>query len=55
MNATSDFERTPLCCQLTLRVSNSSLVGYLPVRSRKNIASGSGSTPPGAFWDLSQN
>lgn len=49
MNSTSDLLRSPSCFHSLERALNYSLVGYLPVTSKKNIASGSGSTPPGAF------
>jgi len=49
MKAISVLEISLLCWMLVLRALNSSFVGYLPVRRRKNIASGRGSTPPGAF------
>lgn len=46
---------SPLAFNWEERSSNYGLVGYLPVASRKKIASGSGYEPPGAFWAFSQN
>lgn len=55
MKLISSFVRSPFYFHSLERALNYSLVGYLPVNKRKNIASGRGSTPLGAFCAFSQN
>jgi hypothetical protein len=49
------LERSPLCFHSSERALNYSWLGYLPVVSKKNMASGRGSIPPYAFCAFEQN